>query len=49
MKAAEEMAASGSVFAVLQSFTTLVFAPAVRAYAAVRGGDLKVSIIHPDP
>lgn len=49
LKAAEEMAASGSVFAVLQSFTTLVFAPAVRAYAAVRGGDVKVSVIHLNP
>ena len=47
VKAAEEMAASGSVFSVLQAFTTHVFAPAVRAYIAVRGGGEKASGIRP--
>ena len=41
----KEMAASGSVFAVLQAYATYVFAPAVRAYAAARGGDEKASSI----
>lgn len=44
-KAEEEEAAApiGSVFAVLQAYATHVFAPTVRAYAASRGGDEKVT------
>lgn len=42
-KTGEEIAPSGSVFAVLQAYATHVFAPAVRAYAAARGGDDKAS------
>lgn len=38
----EEVAPTGSVFAVLQAYATHVFAPTVRAYAATRGGDDKV-------
>lgn len=44
-KTGEEIAPSGSVFAVLQAYATHVFAPAVRAYAAARGGDDKASSI----
>lgn len=40
-KAEEEVATSGSVFAVLQAYATHVFSPTVRAYAAARGGDDK--------
>lgn len=42
-KVEEEVAPIGSVFAVLQAYATHVFAPTVRAYAATRGGDDKVS------
>lgn len=42
VKAEEEVAPIGSVFAVLQAYATHVFAPTVRAYAASRGGDDKV-------
>lgn len=38
------VAPGGSVFAVLQAYATHVFAPAVRAYAAARGGDEKASM-----
>lgn len=44
-KTGEEIAPSGSVFAVLQAYATHVFAPAVRAYAAARGGDDKASAL----
>lgn len=43
-KAENEIAPSGSVFAVLQAYATHVFAPTVRAYAAARGGDDKASM-----
>lgn len=38
----DSMAPGGSVFAVLQAYTTHAIAPVVRAYAAARGGDEKV-------
>lgn len=44
-KAGEEIASSGSVFAVLQAYATHVFAPVVRGHAAARGGDDKASVL----